>query len=103
MISDENHFIHQLRSDISAARMKRKIKHQIEKSKKVKAHPTHPMKLKWRTASEHPAWNIIISHLDFECQMKLSQLNKRLSHIVELNAGSKLRQFQRQIREDRYM
>ena len=83
--------------------MKRKIEHQIEKSKKVKAHPTHSKKLKWQTVSEHPAWNIIISHLDFQCQMKLSQLNKRLADMVELNAASKLRQFQRQIQEDRYM
>ena len=83
--------------------MKRKIEHQIEKSKKVKDHPTHCMKLKWQTASDHPAWNIIIDHLDFQCQMKLSQLNKQLADIVDLNAESKLRQFQRQIREDRYM
>ena len=83
--------------------MKRKIKSSPEKSKKVKLHPTHSMKLKWQTASEHPAWNIIIDHLDFQCQMKLSQLNQRLADIVELNAGSKLRQFQRHIQENRYM
>ena len=83
--------------------MKRRIETSPEKSKKAKLHPTHSMELKWQTGSEHPAWNIIISHLDFQCQMKLSQLNKRLADIVDLNAESKLRQFQRQIREDRYM
>ena len=80
--------------------MKRKIEQKFEKPKKVRS---HQMKLKWQTASEHPAWNIIVMNLDFQSQMRLSQLNQRLAHIVELNAGSKFRQFQRQIREDRYM
>ena len=80
--------------------MKRKIEKKVEKPKKIRS---HHMRLKWHTASEHPAWTIIIMNLDFQSQMKLSQQNQRLADIVELNAGSKLRQFQRQIREDRYM
>ena len=80
--------------------MKRKIEQNFEKPKKNRS---HQMKLKWQTASEHPVWNIIIRKFDFQSQMKLAQQNQRLADIVELNAGSKLRQFQRQIREDRYM
>ena len=49
------------------------------------------------------AWDIIIPKLDFQSQMKISQLNQRLADFVELNAESELRIFKRHIREDKYM
>ena len=52
---------------------------------------------------DHPAWDIIISKLDFQSQMKISQLNQSLADFVELNAESELRKFKRHIREDKYM
>ena len=51
----------------------------------------------------HPAWDIIIPKLDFQSQMKISQLNQRFADFVGLNAGSELRKFKRHIREDKYM
>ena len=52
---------------------------------------------------DHLAWDIIIPKLDFQSQMKISQLNQRLVDLVELNAESELRKFKRHIREDKYM
>ena len=52
---------------------------------------------------DHLAWGIIIPKLDFQSQMKISQLNQRLTDFVELNAESELRKFKRHIREDKYM
>ena len=51
----------------------------------------------------HFAWDIIIPKLDFQSQMKISQLNQRFADFVGLNAGSELRKFKRHIREDKYM
>ena len=52
---------------------------------------------------DHLAWDIIIPKLDFQSQMKISQLNQCLAGLVELNAESELRKFKRHIREDKYM
>ena len=49
------------------------------------------------------AWDIIIPKLDFQSQMKISQLNQRLADFVGLNAESELRKFKRHIRENKYM
>lgn len=51
----------------------------------------------------HQAWQVIIGKLDFYSQWKLSQQNKYLADIVNLNAESELRKFQRKIRENKYM
>ena len=51
----------------------------------------------------HLAWDIIISKLDYQSQMKLSQQNKLLEEIVKMNAESDLRTFRRHIRENKYM
>ena len=52
---------------------------------------------------ESLAWDIIIPKLDYESQRKMALQNKRLSDIVNMNAESDLRRFQRHIREDKYM
>jgi len=49
------------------------------------------------------AWDIIIPKLDFQIQMKISQLNHHLADVVELNAEYELRKFKRHIRDDKYM
>ena len=53
--------------------------------------------------ADHPAWDIIIGKVDFQSQMKISQLSRRLADAVDLNAESELQKFQRHIREDKYM
>ena len=52
---------------------------------------------------DHSAWNIRIRKLDFQSQLKISQQNQRLAQVVNINAQSELRKFQRHIREDKYM
>ena len=51
----------------------------------------------------HLAWDIIISKLDYQSQMKLSQQNRRLADVVQMNAESEIRKFKRHIQEDKYM
>ena len=53
--------------------------------------------------ADHPAWDIIIGKVDFQSQMKISQLSRRLADAVDLNAESELRKFQRHIQDDKYM
>ena len=52
---------------------------------------------------DHPGWDILIGKLDFRSQFKISQQNKRLAEMVELNAEYELRVFRRHIRDNRYM
>ena len=52
---------------------------------------------------DHLAWDIIIGKLDHQSQMKLSQQNRRLADVVQMNAESEIRKFKRHIREDKYM
>ena len=52
---------------------------------------------------DHPAWDIIIPKLDFQSQMKMAQLNKRLAEVVEINAEYELCKFRRHIRDDKVM
>ena len=49
------------------------------------------------------AWDILIQKLDFQSQMKISQLNRRLANVVEINAEYELRKFRRHIAADKYM
>ena len=51
----------------------------------------------------HLAWDIIISRLDYQDQMKMSQQNKRLAEVVLMNAESDLRKFRCHIQENKYM
>ena len=55
------------------------------------------------TDGDSLAWDIIIPKLDFQSQMKISQLNHRLAYVVELNAEYELQKYKRHIREDKYM
>ena len=52
---------------------------------------------------DHLAWDIIITKLDYQSQMKISQQNQRLAEAVTMNAESELRKLRRQIRENKYM
>ena len=52
---------------------------------------------------DHPAWDIIITKLDFQIQMKIAQLNQRLADVVKNHAEYKLESFQRHIRDEKYM
>ena len=52
---------------------------------------------------DNPALDIIIPKLDFQSQMKMAQLNKRLANVVQINAEYELRKFKRHIRDDRFM
>ena len=81
--------------------MKRKIAQKDETSKKTK-----------EVSDNGPAWDmdmlsklcsIVVEKLDFETQMKISQLNQRLADVVESNAQHQLTKFKRHIREDKYM
>ena len=52
---------------------------------------------------DHLAWDIIITKLDYQSQMKISQQNQRLAEVVTMNAESELRKLRRHIRENKYM
>ena len=52
---------------------------------------------------DHLAWDIIIPKLDYQSQMKLSQQNRRLADVVQMNAESEIRKFKRHIQEDKYV
>ena len=52
---------------------------------------------------DSPAWAVIISKLDFQSQMKISQQNKRLADAVNVNAEHELRKFRGHIRDNKYM
>ena len=77
----------------------------LENMNSVLAHPfwTTNQETQSSDVADHPAWDIIIEKLDFQSQMKISQLNHRLADAVNLNAESELRKFQRHIQEDKYM
>ena len=51
---------------------------------------------------KHPAWDILIPKLNYQCQLKMSQQSRRLTDIVKNNAESKLRKYRREI-EDKNM
>ena len=51
---------------------------------------------------DHLAWDIIIRKLDYQSQLKISQQNQRLKEVIQMNAESEIRKFQRHIREDKY-
>ena len=55
------------------------------------------------TDGDSLAWDIIIPKLDFQSQMKISQLNKHLADVVEANAEYQLGKFRRHIAADKYM
>ena len=73
-------------------KMKRKVSRTDETSKKNK-----------RVGDDILAWDIFIKKLDFESQMKISQQNRHLANVVNLNAQHQLKKFERHIREDKYM
>ena len=52
---------------------------------------------------DHPAWDVIITKLNFQSQMKIAQLNQRLADMVQINAEYELGLFQRHIRDENYM
>ena len=81
--------------------MKRKIAQKDETSKKTKEDGGHS--LAWDMDLLCKLCSIVIERLDFETQMKIAQLNRRLADVVELNAQHQLKKFQRHIREDKYM
>ena len=87
-----------------------KRKNEIENSQKMKrekvpqvAKPEIDSREAVGVGGGHLAWDIIISKLDYQSQMKLSQQNKLLEEIVKMNAESDLRKFRRHIRENKYM
>ena len=83
--------------------MKRKNeKENLDNLKREKSHPDGPDSTHG-IGGDHPAWDIIISKLDFKNQMKMSHQNHHLAEIVKLSAESKLRKYRRQIQEDKYM
>merc|ERR1712147_284532 len=73
-------------------KMKRKVSRTDETSKKNK-----------RVGDDILAWDIFIKKLDFESQMKISQQNRHLANVVNLNAQHQLKKFERHIREDKYI
>ena len=52
---------------------------------------------------DHPAWDVIIAKLEFQSQMKIAQLNRRLADVVQMNAEYELGSFQRHIQDEKYM
>ena len=87
-----------------------KRKNEIDKSQESKREKTLGVAIPLNDSREvegvggdHLAWNIIISKLDYQSQMKMSQQNKRLAEVVQMNAESDLRKFRRQIQENKYM
>ena len=52
---------------------------------------------------DHRAWDILISKLDFQSQMKIAQQNQRLADAVQVNAEHEIRKFRSHIRDDKYM
>ena len=52
---------------------------------------------------DHPAWNVIITKMNFQNQMKIAQLNQRLADMVQINAEYELGFFQRHILDEKYM
>ena len=87
-----------------------KRKNEIDKSQESKREKTLGVAIPLNDSREvegvggdHLAWNIIISKLDYQSQMKMSQQNKRLAEVVQMNAESDLRKFRRQIQENKFM
>ena len=72
--------------------MKRKIARKDGTSKKTK-----------ENGDDGLALSIVVQKLNFETQMKIWQLNRRLADAVESNAQHQLDKFKRQIRENKYM
>jgi len=52
---------------------------------------------------DHSGWDILTGKLDFRSQFRISQQNKRLAQIVNLNAENQLQTFRRRIRDNKYM
>ena len=52
---------------------------------------------------DHLAWDIIITKLDYQSQMKICQQNQRLEDVVTTNAEYELRKLRRHIQENKYM
>ena len=52
---------------------------------------------------DHRAWDILITKLDFQSQMKIAQQNQRLADVVQVNAEHEIRKFRSHIRDDKYM
>ena len=52
---------------------------------------------------DHLAWDIIITKLDYQSQMKISQQNQRLEDVVTMHAEYELRKLRRHIQENKYM
>ena len=87
-----------------------KRKNEIDNSQETKrektlgiAKPLNDSREAEGVGGDHLAWDIIISKLDYQSQMKMSQQNKRLAEVVQMNAESDLRKFRRQIQENKYM
>ena len=83
--------------------MKRKNEIQSSKGKKREKIATESEEMPPGGSEHSPAWDVIIQKLDFQSQMKISQLNKHLAEVVKVNAESKLRKFRRHIQEDKFM
>ena len=74
-----------------------------ENSEQVAVSPSEVEEPSKGVGCDHSAWDILIRKLDFQSQLKISQQNQRLAKVVNINAQSELRKFQRHIREDKYM
>ena len=81
--------------------MKRKIAQKDETSKKTTE--VGDDGLAWDMDVLCKLYTIVCPKLDFQMQMMVSQLNRRLADVVEANAQHQLKKFKRHIREDKYM
>ena len=81
--------------------MKRKIAQKDETSKKTTE--VGDDGLAWDMDVLCKLYTIVCPKLNFESQMKISLLNRRLADVVESNAQHQLKKFKRHIREDKYM
>ena len=84
--------------------MKRKTEiEDMQKAKREKSlQISNPIEPKG-VGSDHLAWDIIITKLDYQSQMKISQQNQRLEDVVTMHAEYELRKLRRHIQENKYM
>ena len=73
--------------------MKRNISRKSETSKKTDS----------GGFGDNFAWNLIVKKLDYQSQMKISQINHFLAEVVDINAAHELQKYRRRLQQDKFL
>ena len=52
---------------------------------------------------DHFAWNLVVRKLDYRTQMMMSQQNKYMAEVVDINAKHELQKYRRRLQDDKYL